>query len=249
MKWLARLLIASCFLPAGVALAQTTAHMPYGDVRIYEPAGKVASVALFLSGDGGWNQGVIPMARKLTEQNALVIGVNTPKFLNYLDQGDGACTDPTDELLKLAQNVMSSYKLAKDDPPVVLGYSSGATVAYTVLVQAKAGSFAGGIGLGFCPDLETRKPMCGGAGLTYVKNGKGPGFVYDAAPLLSAPFVALQGEQDQVCNPVATDAFIARMKGASVIDLPKVGHGFSVPKNWMPQYVDAYRRIVTGKIP
>ena len=45
----------------------------------------------------------------------------------------------------------------------------------------------------------------------------------------------------------ATDAFTAGIKGASVIDLPKVGHGFSVPKNWMPQYVDAYRRIVAGK--
>src|SRR5262245_16461222 len=249
MKRLARLLIASCFLPAGAALAQTTKPMPYGDVTIYEPAGKVAAVALFLSGDGGWNQGVIPMARKLTDQNALVIGVNIPKFLNYLDDGAGACTDPSGELLKLAQIVMSSYKVAKDDPPVVLGYSSGATVAYTVLVQAEAGSFAGGIGLGFCPDLETRKPMCGGAGLIHVKNTKGPGFVYDAVPSLAAPFVALQGGQDQVCNPAATDAFIARIKGASVIDLPKVGHGFSVPKNWMPQYVDAYRSIVAGKTP
>jgi type IV secretory pathway VirJ component len=249
MKWLARLLIASCFLSAGAALAQTTTPMPYGDVTIYEPAGKVASVALFLSGDGGWNQGVIPMARKLTEQNALVIGVNIPKFLNYLDDGTGDCTDPSGELLKLAQKVMSSYKVAKNDPPVVLGYSSGATVAYTVLVQAKAGSFAGGIGLGFCPDLETRKPMCGGAGLSHVKNTKAPGFVYDPVPSLAAPFVALQGGQDQVCNPAATDAFIARIKDAGVIDLPKVGHGFSVPKNWMPQYVDAYRRIVTGKTP
>jgi len=70
----------------------------------------------------------------------------------------------------------------------------------------------------------------GGAGLTHVKNSKGPGFVYGAVEALAAPFVALQGGQDQVCNPAATDAFIAGIKGASVIDLPKVGHGFSVPK-------------------
>ena len=247
MKWPTLLLVASCFLPVSAALAQTTAPSLYGDVTIYKPAGRIDSVALFLSGDGGWNLGVVPMARKLTEQNALVIGVNIPKFLATLDQGDGACTDPSAELLKLVQDVTSSYDIAKDDPPVVIGYSSGATVAYTVLVQAKAGSFAGGIGLGFCPDLETRKPMCAGAGLTHVKNSKGPGFVYGAVPELSAPFVALQGGQDQVCNTAATDAFIAGIKGASVIDLPKVGHGFSVPKNWMPQYVDAYRKIATGK--
>jgi type IV secretory pathway VirJ component len=136
MKWIARVMIASCFLPAGAALAQTTAPTPYGEVTIYKPAGRIASVALFLSGDGGWEQGVIPMATKLTEENALVVGVNTPKFLNYLDEREGACTDPAGELVKLAQNVMSSYEVAKDDPPVVLGYSSGATVAYAVLVQA-----------------------------------------------------------------------------------------------------------------
>lgn len=183
------------------------------------------------------------MAQKLTEQNALVIGVNIPKFLGYLDQSDGACSDPSGELLKMARGIMASNGVRDDDPPVVLGYSSGATVAYAVLVQANPGSFAGGIGLGFCPDLETAKPLCAGAGLTHVKNPKAKGFVYGAAPELSAPFVALQGGQDQVCDPAATDSFIARIKGASVIDLPKVGHGFSVPKNWMPQYIDAYRRI------
>src|SRR4029450_8585670 len=111
MKWLTRLLIASCFLPVSAALAQTTAPSPYGDVTIYKPAGKIDSVALFLSGGGGWNLGVVPMARKLTEQNALVIGVNIPKFLNYLDQGNAACTDPSGVLLKLVQDITSSYDI------------------------------------------------------------------------------------------------------------------------------------------
>jgi type IV secretory pathway VirJ component len=140
MKWLTRLLIVS-FLPVSAALAQTTAATPFGDVTIYKPSGKIESVALFLSGDGGWNLGVVPMARKLTEQNALVIGVNIPKFLNYLDQGDAACTDPSGELLKLVRDVTSSYDVAKDDPPVVIGYSSGATVAYTVLVPGEGRQF------------------------------------------------------------------------------------------------------------
>lgn len=247
MKRLIRLLFAASLSPISAALAQTTTATPFGDVTIYKPQGAIGSVAIFLSGDGGWNQGVVSMAQKLTEQNALVVGVNIPKFLAYLDQSGDACTDPTGELLRLAHGVMSAHGVSDDDPPVLLGYSSGATVAYAVLIQAAPGSFAGGIGLGFCPDLETQKPLCAGAGLTHVKNPKAKGFVYGAAPELAAPFVAIQGGQDKVCEPAATDAFIARIKGASVIDLPNVGHGFSVPKNWMPQYVDAYRKIATGK--
>lgn len=246
MKWIIRMLIAACLSPLPAALAQTATTTPFGDVTVYKPPGAISSVAIFLSGDGGWDKGVIPMARKLTEQNALVVGVNIPKFLNYLDQSDGACSDPSGELLKMVDAIMATAGVAADDPPVVLGYSSGATVAYAVLVQAKPGSFAGGIGLGFCPDLETAKPLCAGAGLTHVKNPKAKGFIYGATPELASPFVALQGGQDQVCDPAATDSFIAGIKGASVIDLPKVGHGFSVPKNWMPQYVDAYRKIAGG---
>lgn len=246
MEWITRLLIAACLSPLPAALAQTTNTTAFGDVTVYQPQGDINSVAIFLSGDAGWSAGVIPMAQKLTEQNALVVGVNIPKFLSYLDQSDGACTDPAGELLKMVRAIMASHGVSNDDPPVVLGYSSGATVAYAVLVQAKPGSFAGGIGLGFCPDLETVKPICAGAGLTHVKNPKAKGFVYGATPELSAPFVALQGGQDQVCEPAATDSFIAGIKNASVIDLPKVGHGFSVPKNWLPQYVDAYRNIAGG---
>lgn len=244
MNWFRWLLALSCLAPAFAAAQATISLPPFGEVTIYKPAGPVDSIAVFLSGDGGWNEGVIPMARKLVEQNALVVGVNTPKLLANLDKGDGACTNPSDALLALVQSVKAANHIAQDEVPIVLGYSSGATLAYAALAQANSGSFQGGIGLGFCPDLATGKPLCEGAGLTHTKNSKGPGFVYGAAPQLSAPFIALQGGQDQVCDPAATDAFISRVKGASVIDLPKVGHGFSVPKNWMLQYVEAYRNLV-----
>jgi type IV secretory pathway VirJ component len=246
MKYFHWLVALSCLMPVAAAAQATTSMPSFGDVTVYKPAGSVFSVTVFLSGDGGWNQGVIPMAQKLVEQNALVIGVNTPKFLADLDKGDGACTNPSDALLALIKNIKMTNNVSQNIAPVLVGYSSGATIAYAALVQAGAGKFQGGIGLGFCPDLETVKPMCEGAGLTHIKNTKGPGFVYGAATHISTPFVALQGGQDKVCDPAATDAFIDRVKGASVIDLPKVGHGFSVPKNWMPQYVQAYRKIAGG---
>jgi hypothetical protein len=31
-------------------------------------------------------------------------------------------------------------------------------------------------------------------------------------------------------------AFVDKVKNGKVITLPKVGHGYGVPRNWMPQY-------------
>jgi type IV secretory pathway VirJ component len=57
----------------------------------------------------------------------------------------------------------------------------------------------------------------------------------------------LQGETDQVCPAPATQKFIATVPGAEIVMLPKVGHGYGVEKNWMPQYEAAYARITTPR--
>ena len=44
--------------------------------------------------------------------------------------------------------------------PVLIGYSSGATIAYAALAQAGDTRFSGAMTLGFCPDLIIHKPFC-----------------------------------------------------------------------------------------
>jgi hypothetical protein len=40
-----------------------------------------------------------------------------------------------------------------------------------------------------------------------------------------------------------TQKFVAAVPGGEIIMLPKVGHGYSVEKNWVPQYESAYTQI------
>jgi len=49
--------------------------------------------------------------------------------------------------------------------PLLVGYSSGATLVYAALAAAPPEAFAGAISLGFCPDLEIHKPLCHGRAL------------------------------------------------------------------------------------
>ena len=98
--------------------------------------------------------------------------------------------------------------------PVLVGYSSGATLAYTTLVQAPVGTFLGAVSLGFCPDLMLHKPMCKGAGLSYKVDPE-LGQVFDPVTRLADPWVVLHGDQDQVCAPAATAAYVGKVAGGT----------------------------------
>jgi type IV secretory pathway VirJ component len=66
------------------------------------------------------------------------------------------------------------------------------------------------------------------------------------AKQLSGKWISLQGEIDQVCLADATQKFIAAVPGGDIVMLPKVGHGYGVDKNWVPQFEAAYERITAA---
>lgn len=208
-----------------------------GEVTVYAPKIQARGFALFASGDGGWNLGVWDMAHTATELGYWVAGFSTPALLKALENGDGDCSDAAGLLAAIGAEVRRAMSLPEGWQPMLIGYSSGATVVYAALVQAGDTRFSGAMTLGFCPDLIVRKPFCTGAGLTAQKQTKPPyGIVFDAAPKVPAPWIVLQGEIDQVCNPPATQAFVADVRNGRIVMLPKVGHGYGVPRNWLPQY-------------
>jgi type IV secretory pathway VirJ component len=208
-----------------------------GAVTVYAPSGEARGLALFASGDGGWALGVRDMAHAAAELGYWVAGFSTPAFLAALERGDGECSDAAGLLDHVATRVREDFRLPAEWRPVLVGYSSGATVMYAALAQAGDERFGGAMTLGFCPDLVIHKPFCGGAGLTADRQTRPPyGIVFNAVPQVTAPWIVLQGDIDQVCNPPATQSFVEQVHGGRVLMLPRVGHGYSVPKRWMPQF-------------
>src|SRR6266403_704737 len=59
-------------------------------VTVYIPTGAPQSVAIFLSGAGGWNLGVVNMAQALRARGAVVIGVDVTHYLAAI-RGKAAC--------------------------------------------------------------------------------------------------------------------------------------------------------------
>ena len=236
-------------LLCGVATAATSAVVsepterdfdygpPFGRVALYVPAGQPRSVVLFLSGDGGWHLGVVSMARALAGRGAVVAGMDVRRYLADIGAHPGACRYMAADFEALAHRVQRELKLAEYETPLLYGYSSGATVAYAVLVQSPPGTFGGAVSLGFCPDQKFGGvPLCPGpgAGLHYHQGEKGS-FIIDEAPRLTDRWIAFQGQSDKVCSAAIVNDYAANVGNSAVISLQGVGHGFGVEARWMPQ--------------
>jgi type IV secretory pathway VirJ component len=253
---LALALIATLLLNGTAAAAAPTAAAPaadetitfgrFGKVTVYRPAGTPRDVVLFLSGDGGWNLGVVGMAQQLVRQGALVLGIDFPAYLKVLEAGSDSCAYPAADLEQLGHYIEVQLGFPKFMRPILVGYSSGATAVYATLVQSPSGTFGGGLALGFCPDLDIRKPWCRGSGLASTPRKDGHGVDFLPAAHGSGELVILQGEIDQVCDALGTQAFAAKLPHTDLVMLPKVGHGYSVERNWMPQFLDAWREVSGG---
>lgn len=233
--------------PADTAYATHVSAGRFGSVTVYIPEGKPQSVAVFLSGDGGWELGVINMAHALTAMGAVVIGADIRHYLASLKsaaQREGApCQMLAADFEALSHQVQKEIGMSEYHVPVLIGYSSGATVVYAALAQSPPGTFAGALSLGFCADQDfAGAALCPGAGLHYTPN-KQHELVLEPAAALKQPWIAFQGQKDEVCAAHAVDAFAAQIGSAQVVRLPLVGHGFSVERNWMPQFRDAYARL------
>jgi hypothetical protein len=66
------------------------------------------------------------------------------------------------------------------------------------------------------------------------------------------PFVekwlVFQGTDDLECHPQYVINYAQQVRSSKVIVLPKVGHGFAVQKNWLPQFKDSFAKLVAQHV-
>lgn len=103
--------------------------------------------------------------------------------------------------------------------------------------------------MGFCPDLPLDRPFCTGAGLKQTRGPGGKGLLLRPVTTLTEPWIAFQGTIDQVCDADAVRTFVREVPKGDLVLLPKVGHGFSVQRNWLPQFRAAFARLATPSPP
>lgn len=216
----------------------------FGKVYIYKPAKSADALVLFVSGDGGWNEGTIRMGMHLVTAGAMVVGINIHNFMiNKMAQHE-KCYYPAGDFEELSLFLQKKYKFKNYLKPILMGYSSGATLVYGILAQAPSNTFKGAIAMAFCPDIASVNPLCTTNVLKQhpIKPGS-PIWILEPTEKLTAPFIAINGLDDKVCDYKNTEAFIRKVNTGELIGIPKAGHGMSVQKNYLTHLIDSYNKI------
>jgi type IV secretory pathway VirJ component len=229
--------------PSVVRSEEALQYGRFGTVTIYGGTKNPVHVVLFVSGDDGWNKGVVDMAKALASKRTMVIGIDIVQYIKHVAESMEANSYPAGDFEMLSQYVQRKLGLPVYHHPVLMGYSSGAALVYVVLAETPE-TFPGAVSIGFCPNLLFPKPLNKGYSLEYKIGPKNKGFIFLPAKNLSTPWIALQGDVDKVCDPLATEAFVKQVGSGTILMLRKVGHGFSEPKNWMPQFKEAFQIII-----
>jgi type IV secretory pathway VirJ component len=241
-------LICSALLCAPVH-AQALSHGRFKDMTIYKPQGPVRQLVLFLSGSEGWNATTALLAQALTDEGALVAGIDLQTFFADLERDGGSCVFPDGDLENLSHFLQAYFRLPTYQPPVLVGYGTGATFVYAMLAQAPADVFAGGISLAFCEELKLGKPLCRGEAVTFAPRADHKSVQLTPAERLGAPWTALQGQSDKVCSAAAAQRFIVRSRDGEVLSLPGIVHGSAQADAWIPQMKAALQRLMVRQAP
>ena len=209
------------------ASPQHLEHGRFKDLAVYTPPGNPTSVVLLLSGDEGWNGGADTLALQLSQQGAMIVGIDLPKFKAVLQADGDQCEYPAGDLENLSHFVQAYFHNATYRTPILAGMASGGAMAYAVLAQAPKDTFAAALSLGFCPHLSLDKPLCKGSGLEFTRgwngNGSGGGNGVTLLPIkkLGDPWVVLRDSTDS-CPASATREFVSQVHGAAMALLPKL---------------------------
>jgi type IV secretory pathway VirJ component len=212
----------------------------------YVPRASTPHVVLFISGDGGWNAGVVDMARRIAAQQGIVIGISFPALKRTASRESG-CWYVASDLELISHAAQKALKLPQYHAPVLVGYSSGASVVYSALANTPAVTFAGGISLGFCPELDIRREICSGDQWSPDYDDKKHVNVLPPTKALPKDWYVLHGVQDQVCAIDSVRRFISGTPKAHLVEVPGTGHGFSKPEHWGAPFDNALHELWTEK--
>jgi type IV secretory pathway VirJ component len=234
-----------------ITVEATVDSLRYGDfgqVYIYKPSKVPDAFVLFVSGDGGWNKGIMNIGMHIVAQGAMVVGINIKHYEKNKKQSKLSCYYPAGDFESLSIYIQKKYKFSTYLKPVLMGYSSGATLVYGALVQAPENTFKGAISMGFCPDIVSTKPLCRGSGLELHPITPGVSWFLEPYNKLKNPFIVINGVKDKICNYKDTEAFVKKVPSGEFILIQDAAHGMSVKSNYMPHLLYAYKKVKESSI-
>lgn len=243
-RFLASLLLVLSLLSSAWSMSEETLTFGrFGQVSLYRASPHPSSVILLVSGEQGWDQEMANSARALTSLEALVVGIDLPRYLHMLSAAEETCSYPGGDFDALSKFTQQKFGFPAYLHPVLVGLAAGATFVYATLAQSPPDMFQGAMSLGFCPELKVKKPLCEWNSLQWQTPPQGDHFLLSPGVTLPSPWIALHGDQDQVCHPATVETFTTQVNRGQFMLVPHLGHDFSSSDTWLPQFRQAFARL------
>lgn len=212
---------SGCLTAAPLPEPQTIDHGLFTGVQVYRPTRPVEQFVEWLATGDGLPADDQQRVQTMLSAGAMVAVIPWGPFYRKLVAQDGKCTYGAGALENLARHVQAFDKLPGYLSPIVAGSRNGAALAYALLAQAPAGTFASALSVGFCPRLVLKTPLCAGNALRWqMSAGTDTGFDLQPAESLVAPWVALAAtpaaspDAAPLCTPAAAQAFVQQVSQA-----------------------------------
>jgi type IV secretory pathway VirJ component len=242
-----QLVFAAPATPVAASLRPTMAQAErFGEVRLFKPRGAIKSVAVLATGDGRWDDPLMMrMVQLLVDAGNAVIGIDTVQYLQAVGDNGDQCIYMGGDFEDLAHAMEKQLGVQRYLPPILVGYSSGASLVYAVLAQAPRGMFQGGMSVSFCNEMDLNGSLCSARGALSksIKVDDKPALQLLPIHTVSANWVVLQGEQDQYCKVSTARQFSAQIMAAQLRTVPKVDHFLGDIKQWRAAFLNAYQGL------
>ncbi len=219
------------------AMGQVVVHTP-------EPDTVDPDIVLLASGDGGWNAVMNDIAARLRSTGKIVIGFSTPEYLRRADAADTACTNAAGDLLALSQFVERQLGVRTYRTPLLVGYASGASLAYVIAAQAPVNALAGAIAIGFCPTLDLDQMLCRRGALRHAQIKDADGLLHPVSRLV-APLEAVTGPNDGRCQTGGDVSFMQQVGNAHSSGTQSSQQ--AVLDAWLERFFVAYDALVAKR--
>lgn len=158
---------------AALPAPQTVDHGLFSGVQVYRPTVPIQQFVEWLATGDGLSADDQPRVQSMLSAGAMVAVVPWGPFYRKLVAQDGKCTYGGGAFENLSRHVQAFDKLPTYLVPMIAGSGRGAALAYALLAQAPAGTFASALSVGFCPRLVQNTPLCAANALHWQTSGDG----------------------------------------------------------------------------
>jgi type IV secretory pathway VirJ component len=215
-------------------------HGRFSEVDVYKPQGTPSSFVLLLSDEAGWTPRAVATAQALVQKNAMVAGIDLPRFRRMLEAiPPPRCEYIAGDFENLSHFVQAYYKLPDYLPPIVVGLGAGGALGYAEVAEGPTDSSGGALLLGFKPGLKLRKPLCPGWALATDRSPDNQGLDMLAAKAVAVPVTLFS----DAAGEAATKVFASQLGQGTEVTVDQGAAGPSQP------FLDAFDKLAASLKP